>query len=53
MEVSEVMDALEFFRERKRMCGSFGNVCYNCPATNGISCIAFDREEEAIPIVEK
>lgn len=47
------MDALEFFRERKRMCGSFGTTCSNCPASDGISCIAFDGEEKAIPIVEK
>ena len=47
------MDALEFFRERKRMCVSFGNVCSSCPANTEGYCIAFDEDEEAVPIVEK
>lgn len=47
------MDALEFFRERRRMCVSFGNVCSSCPANTEGYCIAFDEDEEAVPIVEK
>lgn len=29
------MDALEFLRERKRMCKSFGNSCDGCPLHGG------------------
>lgn len=46
------MDALEFIRERNRMCRSFGDGCHDCPAKTKGYCIAFDGEE-AVPIVEK
>lgn len=47
------MDALEFIRERNRMCKSFGVECENCPANKDDYCIAFNWDEEIIPIVEK
>lgn len=47
------MDALEFIRERNRMCRSFGDGCHDCPAKTKGYCIAFDEDEEAVPIVEK
>lgn len=37
------MDALEFIRERKRMCKSFGDSCHDCPARPKGYCIAFVR----------
>lgn len=47
------MDALEFIRERNRMCKSFGNGCMSCPLYNeGNDCMAILWEEEIIPIVE-
>lgn len=53
MEVGEVIDALEFIRERNRMCKSFGDECENCPANKDNFCIAFNVDEEIVPIVEK
>ena len=47
------MDALEFIRERNRMCKSFGVECENCPANKDNFCIAFNVDEEIVPIVEK
>ena len=47
------MDALEFIRERNRMCQSFGDGCENCPANKDRFCIAFNVDEEIVPIVEK
>ena len=47
------MDALEFIRERNRMCQSFGDECENCPANKDRFCIAFNVDEEIVPIVEK
>ena len=47
------MDALEFIRERNRMCQSFGVECENCPANKDNFCIAFNVDEEIVPIVEK
>ena len=47
------MDALEFIRERNRMCQSFGDGCKNCPANKDRFCIAFNVDEEIVPIVEK
>lgn len=47
------MDILEFFRERRRMCAFFGDGCHDCPANTESYCIAFDGDEEAVPIVEK
>lgn len=47
------MDALEFVRERNRMCRFFGDGCYNCPANKDTKyCMALDWEE-IVPIVEK
>lgn len=47
------MDALEFIRERNRMCKSFGDGCMSCPLYNeGNQCMAILWEEEIIPIVE-
>ena len=47
------MDILEFFRERRRMCAFFNDGCHDCPANTEDYCIAFDKDEEAVPIVEK
>ena len=47
------MDAIEFIRERNRMCKSFGASCNNCPADKNASCDSFAWKEELIPIVEK
>lgn len=50
------MDALEFIRERNRMCKSFGdgNGCMSCPFyKEGNRCMAILWKEEIIPIVEK
>ena len=47
------MDALEFVRERNRMCKSFGVCCNNCPANKDSFCIDINLDEEIVPIVEK
>ena len=47
------MDAIEFIRERNRMCKSFGASCNNCHADKNASCDSFAWKEELIPIVEK
>ena len=47
------MDAIEFIRERNRMCKSFGASCNNCPADKNASCDSFAWKEQLIPIVEK
>ena len=47
------MDALEFIRERNRMCKSFGVCCNNCPADKNTSCDSFAWKEELVTIVEK
>lgn len=47
------MDALEFIRERNRMCKNFGDGCMSCPLyKEGNHCMAILWEEEIIPIVE-
>lgn len=46
------MDALEFIRERNRMCKSFGVCCNNCPADKNASCDGFAWKEELVSIVE-
>ena len=46
------MDALEFIRERNRMCKSFGACCNNCPADKNASCDSFAWKEELVAIVE-
>ena len=47
------MDALEFIRERNRMCKSFGVEGENCPANKDSRCIDINLDEEIVPIVEK
>ena len=47
------MDALEFIRERNRMCKSFGVCCNNCPADKNTACDSFAWKEELVTIVEK
>ena len=50
------MDALEFVREKNRMCKSFGDGegCMSCPFyKEGNRCMAILWKEEIIPIVEK
>lgn len=47
------MDALEFVRERNRMCKSFGGKCNNCPADRNTCCNTFEWQEELVAVVEK
>ena len=47
------MDAVDFIRERNRMCKSFGVSCNNCPADKNASCDSFAWKEELVSIVEK
>ena len=47
------MDAIEFIRERNRMCKYFGVECENCPANKDSCCIDINLDEEIVPIVEK
>ena len=47
------MDALEFVRERNRMCKSSGRGCNDCPANDIDDCIAAHSDEGIVPIVEK
>lgn len=47
------MDALEFIKERNRMCRSFSGSCNGCPADKNICCSAFAWQEELVAIVEK
>ena len=47
------MDAIEFIRERNRMCKSFGVCCNNCPANKDSRCVDINLDEEIVPIVEK
>lgn len=47
------MDAVEFIKERNRMCKSFGSSCSNCPADNNTCCDAFEWQEELVAVVEK
>lgn len=47
------MDALEFIRERNRMCRSFIGRCDDCPADKINCCDTFDWNEEIVSIVEK
>ena len=47
------MDALEFIKERNRMCRSFGESCNGCPADKNICCSAFALQEELVAVVEK
>lgn len=47
------MDALEFIKERNRMCRSFGGSCNGCPADKNICCSAFAWQEELVAVAEK
>lgn len=49
------MDALEFIKERNRMCKSFGDDCdcSNCPASKNVCCYTYEWQEELVAIVEK
>lgn len=47
------MDAIEFIKERNRMCKSFGDGCSNCPADRNTCCNTFEWQEELVAIVEK
>ena len=47
------MDAIEFIRERNRMCKSFGVECENCPANKDSCCDILAWKEELVTIVEK
>ena len=47
------MDALDFVRERNRMCKSLGGCCGDCPANDVSGCIAYQWDEKIVPIVEK
>ena len=49
------MDAIEFIKERNRMCKSFDDNCdcSNCPAYRDNCCNAFEWQEELVAIVEK
>lgn len=48
------MDALEFMRNRNRMCKAYFNgLCRDCPAFNVGSCKAIEGIEELLPVVEQ
>ena len=54
------MDAIEFIRERNRMCATYTpKRCEGCPADNyggcGVTCIMIDKidAERLVPIVER
>lgn len=46
------MDAVEFIKERNRMCKSFER-CYDCPADRNACCNTSKWREELVTIVEK
>ena len=50
-----VMDAVEFIRERNRMCRAFGKSCDGCPAVyaNGWGCDDDAWDEKLVDTVEK
>lgn len=49
------MDAIEFIRERNRMCRAFGKSCDGCPAVyeNGRGCNDNAWDEKLVDTVEK
>ena len=47
------MDALEFIKERNRMCRSFGGSCNGCPADQNTCCDTFEWQEKLVTIVEE
>lgn len=46
------MDAVEFVKQRKRMCDSY-TVCGSCPAFGNRRCSSLDRVSELVEIVEQ
>lgn len=44
------MDAVEFLKERNRLCNSFRYNCLNCPAYN---CANSEHFEETVALIEK
>ena len=46
------MDAVEYAKQRKRMCDYYGN-CGNCPACDYEVCTSLDEIPKMVPIVEK
>lgn len=46
------MDAVEFIKERNRMCKSFER-CYDCPADRNACCNTSKWREELVSMVEK
>lgn len=47
------MDAIEFIKERNRMCKSFGGSCNGCPADKNTCCDTFEWQEKLVSIVEE
>lgn len=47
------MDAVEFVKERNRMCKSFGGSCNGCPADKNTCCNTFEWQEKLVTIVEE
>ena len=47
------MDAVEFVKERNRMCKSFGGSCDGCPADKNTCCDTFEWQEKLVTIVEE
>ena len=45
-----LMDAVEFLKERNRLCNSFRYNCLNCPAYN---CANSEHFEETVALIEK
>ena len=45
------MGAVEFIKERNRMCKSFGD-CSNCPAGKNTCCNTYEWQEELVAVVE-
>ena len=46
------MDAVEYVKQRKRMCDYYGN-CGNCPACDYERCTSLDEIPKMVPIVEQ
>lgn len=47
------MDAIEFIKERNRMCKSFSRSCDGCPAIKNFCCDTFEWQERLVAIVEE
>lgn len=46
------MDAVEYVKQRKRMCDYYAN-CGDCPAGNYVRCASLDEIPNLVPIVEQ